>query len=93
MIDGGVGGFGGEAGDEGGGGFVLDVEEDDVRVLESEGFDEGCSDAGGSAGDEDGAGVEGGVGGVLGHGMAQVEPFKLYFGKGITLTDFTRGLH
>ena len=46
------------------GGFVLDVEEDDLCGLVGEGFYEGCADAGGSAGDEDGAVAEAGVGGV-----------------------------
>ena len=58
------GGVGVEAGDEGLGGFVLDVEEEDAGALLGEGFHEGCSDAGGSAGDEDGAVAETGVGGV-----------------------------
>jgi hypothetical protein len=69
VVCGGVLGLWLEASDEGVGGFVLDVEEDDLGALMGEGFYEGCADAGGSSGDEDCAVAEAGVGGVgLGDG-------------------------
>ena len=53
--------FGGEGGDEGVGGGVLDVEEGDAGALAGEVGDEGRADAGCAAGDEDDA-VRGGWG-------------------------------
>jgi hypothetical protein len=59
----------GEAGEEGLGGGVVAIEEEDLGALGGEGFDERGADAAGAAGDEDEAVAEAGVGGELGSGL------------------------